>query len=138
MIRSKINELAWNNFPIINLWEFFKTSRASNSIVNGPIWPKFELVRDFMHDIVISKRVRIKKQPRNIGDIIFPIVSQWGLSVAMETSVLTQPALKTFCSLSPTPVMLHIKFDKDWPTGLSDIQIQKCKIFVPQGQITPK
>ena len=24
---------------------------------------------------------------------------------------------KTLCSLSPTPVMLHIKFDQDWQTG---------------------
>ena len=27
----------------------------------------------------------------------------------------------TLCSLLPTPVMLHIKFDQDWPTGLRDI-----------------
>ena len=46
--------------------------------------------------------------------------------------------LKTICSLSPTPVMLHIKFDQDWPTGLRDIQVWKCKIFVIQGQVTPK
>ena len=46
--------------------------------------------------------------------------------------------LKTLCSLSPPPVMLHIKFDQDWPTGLRDIQVRKCKIFVIQGQVTPK
>ena len=46
--------------------------------------------------------------------------------------------LKTLCSLSPTPVMLHIKIDQDWPTGLRDIQVRKCKIFVIQGQVTPK
>ena len=34
--------------------------------------------------------------------------------------------LKTLCSLSPTPVMLHIKFDQDWPTGFRDIQVWKC------------
>ena len=38
--------------------------------------------------------------------------------------------LKTLCSLPPPPVMLHIKFDQDWPTGLRDIQVLKCKIFV--------
>ena len=43
--------------------------------------------------------------------------------------------LKTLWSLSPPPVMLHIKFDQDWPTGLRD---RKCKIFVIQGQVTPK
>ena len=48
--------------------------------------------------------------------------------------------LKTLCSLSPLPVMLHIKFDQDWPTCLClrDIQVRKCKIFVIQGQVTPK
>ena len=46
--------------------------------------------------------------------------------------------LKTLHSLSPLPVMLHIKFDQDWPTCLRDIQVRKCKIFVIQGQVTPK
>ena len=43
--------------------------------------------------------------------------------------------LKTLCSLSPPPVMLHIKFYQDWPTGCRDIQVRKCKIFVIQGQV---
>ena len=46
--------------------------------------------------------------------------------------------LKTLCSLSPLPVMLHIKFDQDWSTCLRDIQVRKCKIFVIQGQVTSK
>ena len=33
---------------------------------------------------------------------------------------------KTLCSLSPTPVRLHIKFDQDWPTGFRDIKVWKC------------
>ena len=33
---------------------------------------------------------------------------------------------KPLCSLSPTPVMLHIKFDQDWPTGFRDIKVWKC------------
>ena len=33
---------------------------------------------------------------------------------------------KTLCSLSPTPVMLHIKFEQDWATGFRDIQVWKC------------
>ena len=45
---------------------------------------------------------------------------------------------KTLCSLSPTPMMVHIKFDQDRPTGFRVIQIQKCKMFVTQGQVTPK
>ena len=46
--------------------------------------------------------------------------------------------LKTLCSLSQPQVMLHTKFDQDWPTGLRDIQVRKCKIFIIQGQVTPK
>ena len=35
--------------------------------------------------------------------------------------------------------MLHIKFDQDWPTGLRDIQVRKCKIFKKiQEQVAPK
>ena len=34
--------------------------------------------------------------------------------------------LKTLCSLSPPIVMLHIKFDQDWPTVFRDIQVWKC------------
>ena len=42
MIRSKKNKLAWrHHFPIISLWNFFRCSRAANSIVSGQIWPKF-------------------------------------------------------------------------------------------------
>ena len=70
---------------------FFRRSRAANSIVSGPIWPKFELVRDFMLVLVTCKckKDRIKKQPRKGGHIVFPIINQWGLSVAMETRVLS-------------------------------------------------
>ena len=56
----------------------------------------------------------------------------------MDTKSFDPFCLKTLCSLSPPPVMLHKKFDQDWPTGLKDIQVRKCKIFVTQGQVTPK
>ena len=46
--------------------------------------------------------------------------------------------LKTVRSLSPPQVILHINFDQDWPTGLRDIKVRNCKIFVIQGQVTPK
>ena len=34
---------------------FFRCSRADNSVVGGPIWPKFELVPDNMHVLVTYK-----------------------------------------------------------------------------------
>ena len=33
---------------------------------------------------------------------------------------------KTLCSISPTPVMLHITFEQDWPAGLRDIRLKVC------------
>ena len=33
---------------------------------------------------------------------------------------------KTLCILSPTPVMLHIISDQDWPNGFRDIQVWTC------------
>ena len=45
---------------------------------------------------------------------------------------------KTLCSLSLTPMILHIKYDQDWPTGFRDIQVQKYEIFVTKGQVSPK
>ena len=56
----------------------------------------------------------------------------------METRVLIQSATKPYAAFPPTPMMLHIKFDQDWPTGFREIQIQKCEIFVIQEQVTPK
>ena len=118
-----MNKLAWRQyFPIISLWEIFRRSRAANSVVSDPIWPKFKLVRDFMHVVTCKyKKGSDQKQPRKGGDIVFPIISQWDLSVAMETRVLIQSAPKLYAAFSPTPVMLHIKFDQDWPAGFKDI-----------------
>ena len=37
----------------------------------------------------------------------------------------------------PHPNDATHKFDHDWPTGSRDIHVQKCEIFVTQGQATP-
>ena len=65
-------------------------------------------------------------------------MSQFGISVAMETRVLIQSASKHYTAFPTTSMMLQIKFDQDWPTGFRDIQVQKCEIFVTQGQVIPK
>ena len=58
------------------------------------------LVQDFMHVLVTYKykKDQIKKQLRKGGDIVFPIISQWGLSIAMETRVLIQSAPKPYAA----------------------------------------
>ena len=34
---------------------FFLRSRAANSVVSGPFWPKFELIQDIMHVLITCK-----------------------------------------------------------------------------------
>ena len=42
--------------PIIrSIGLFLRRSRAANSVVGGPIWPKFELIHNIMHVLVTSK-----------------------------------------------------------------------------------
>ena len=67
------------------------------SWLSGTIWPKFELIRDFMHVLVTCKyKKNWIKNNREKVETSFPpiIISQWGLSVAMETRVLIQSAPK--------------------------------------------
>ena len=76
IIRSKMNELAWrHHYPIRSLWDFFRRSRAANSVFSGPIWPKFELVRDFMHVLVTCKckKDRIKNNTETMATSFFPL-----------------------------------------------------------------
>ena len=44
---------------------FLRRSRAANSVVCGPIWPKFELIHNIMHVLVTSKfekdRIKINR-----------------------------------------------------------------------------
>ena len=51
-----------------------------------------------------------------------------GVSVAMTTIVLMESAPKPNTSHSPIPLMLHIKFDQDWPTDRGDSLISLLKI----------
>ena len=47
-----------------SMGNFFDTQgKAANSVVSGPIWPKFKLVQDFMHVLISCKykKDRIKK-----------------------------------------------------------------------------
>ena len=42
-------------FPLSVYGNFFRRSRAANSVVGGPIWPKFELIQDIMHVLISCK-----------------------------------------------------------------------------------
>ena len=56
-IQSKTTEKKWkHHFPHYeSMGVFLRRSRAANSVVGGPIWPKFELIHNIMHIIGSSK-----------------------------------------------------------------------------------
>ena len=82
------------------------SSFKGNSKVSGLIRPEIKLIWAFMPVLVTSN---------------FDVDSIKNEQASMETEFP-----KTLCSLSLTPVMLHIKFDQDWPTGFRDIKVWKC------------
>ena len=71
-------------FPIQSQWE---RSRANNSVVKSSTRPKFELIRDFIPARLTHIRLKVTEKTR-IRDVVFPILCQWELSVAMVTTVL--------------------------------------------------
>ena len=127
-IMIQMNKLAWRqHFPIISLWEIFRRSRVANSVVSSPIWPTFELVRDFMHVLVTCKYKKDQiKNNREKVETSFSHYKSLGVFCCHGNQTFDPICPKTLCSLSPTPVMLHIKFDQDWPTGFRGIQVWMC------------
>ena len=45
--------------PLYVYGNFFRRSRAANSVVGGQIWPKFELIQDIMSVLITCKFKRI-------------------------------------------------------------------------------
>ena len=134
-----MKKLAWRHlFPIISLWEIFRSSRAANSVVSSSIWPKFELVQDFMHVLITkcikrigSKATEKRWRHRSPHYKSMAVFCRHGHQF---WSNLSQNILQPF----PTPSDATYKI---WPrleTGLRDIQVWKCKISVIQRQVTPK
>ena len=77
MIKNERASLETPFFHYKSMGNFFKRSRALNSVGSGPIWPKLEFIRDFMPVLVTCKfeKKSDKKQQRKDGDIVFPIIS---------------------------------------------------------------
>ena len=70
-------------------------------------------------------KIRLKNEVTILRTTFSPLC-QWELLVAMETRVLIGSIPKCLLSLFPTPMMLHITLDQDWPTFLRGIQVWKC------------
>ena len=60
------NATAFSHYK--SMGTFLRRSRTANSVVSGLIWPKFELIRDFMHVLVTCKykKDRIKNNREKV------------------------------------------------------------------------
>ena len=104
LMMIQMNELAWRqHFPIISLWEIFRRSRVANSVVSSPIWPTFELVRDFMHVLVTCKykKDQIKNNWEKV-ETSFSHYKSMGVFCCQETRLLIQSAPKPYAAF-PLP-----------------------------------
>ena len=74
-----------------------------------------------------NKKIVLKEQ-RKVKQFDGLWRSVWRTSIpkgndrSAESNVPRSICPKTLCSLSPTSMMLHIKFDQDWLTGFRDIR----------------
>ena len=72
-----------------------------------------------MHVLVTCKykKDRIKNNREKVETSFTPLLVNGGFLLPWKPEFLSNLP-KTLHSLSPTPVMLYIKFDQHWPTGL--------------------
>ena len=71
---------------------FLRRSRAGNSVVGGPIWPKFELIHNIMHVLVTSK---FEKDRINInGDYVMTLIFRCSRAANSVVSVGICPKFK--------------------------------------------
>ena len=91
MIDSKMKEVECSqDFSHYKSLGIFPDAQwAANSALLGPIWPKFELVRDVIDVLVTCKYEEdpIKNEGARVVTIFSPIITLWELSVAMDTRV---------------------------------------------------
>ena len=93
---------------------------------SGPIWPVLVTCK-FDED-------RIKTE----GFSVETSFSHYK-SMGAGNHILMESAPEPKGSLFPIPLMIHIKFDQDWPTDFGDsISILKIYLIHPQGRVTPK
>ena len=80
-----------------------------------------------MHVLVTCKykKDRIKNNREKVATS-FPHYKSMGAFCCHGNQSFNPICPKTLCSLCPTPEMLLIKFDYNWPTGLGGIIVWKC------------
>ena len=91
--------------------KMFHCSRASKSEVNSSIWPEIEFIREFMP---VLTKIRLKLKSLSSGQHFLHYKSTGAIGCRGNSNF--NPICPRAFYLSSNPVMLHMKFDQDWPT----------------------
>ena len=84
----------------------------------GRIWDLIVSVPDHCLSFYFGLKTTEKRWRRR-----FPHYKSMGALFCHGNQSFDPICLKILCRFSRTPVMLHIKFDQDWPTGCRDVQV---------------
>ena len=88
---------------------FLRRSRAANSVVGGPIWPKFKLIHNIMHVLVTSKS---EKDRINInGDYVMTSIFRRSRAASSVVSGGICPKFKLIQAFMY--VLITCKYEKD-------------------------
>ena len=91
-----------------SMGNFFRCSRAANSIVSGPIWPNSNSSEILCMSSLPASIKRIgSKATEKRWRHHFPHYKSVGVFCCHGHQSFDPICLKTLCSLSPSPVMLH-------------------------------
>ena len=120
MIESKMKELECSHYfsqyksmgILITLQSLVRSGRISNS--SEMLW-MFSLPASM-------KKIRSKMKALEWTQH-FPHYNPMGAICCHGNQSSNPTWSKTLCNQSPTPMMLQIKFDYDWPTGCRDIRV---------------
>ena len=105
----------------------FWRSRARNAEANSLIWPEMNspvlVTCKLEEDLIENEGVNVSTT--------FPQYKSMGAFGCYENQRFDPICPKAVCSLSPTPMMLHMKFEQDWPSGRSDIYLFLLRFYGP-------
>ena len=128
-IRSKTAEkMWWRSFPYYKSMGIFSDAQGQLTLLSvvgsGRISNSCKLL--CMSSLPASiKRIRSKTVEKTWWRP-FPHYNPMGAIRCHGNQSSDLICIKTYCSLSPTPMMLQIKFGCNRPAGLGDIHVWKC------------
>ena len=131
MIQSKMNELAWSqhfsHYKSMGIFPDAQWQLTQQSLVqSGPILNSFQMLWMSLLPARI-KKIRSKMKASKMKALEwsqdFPHYNPMG-AICCHGNQSSDPICpKTYCSLSPIPMMLQLKFDCDRPAGCGNIHI---------------